>query len=320
MLFDQHTIMLAPMAGITDAVFRSLCIEKGANMTFTEMVSAKGLSYANAKTQHLLELAPNESLVSVQIFGHEPDTMAHQAQWIEHMLEDKLFSLNINMGCPAKKIASKGDGSALMRDPSLAAEIIRAVSSAVSVPVTVKFRRGYELNHDTSLSFARMAEASGAAGVIIHGRYAQQFYRGEADWDCIARAKEALCIPVVGNGDVVDGKSAQALIAHTNCDAVMVGRAAQGNPWVFRDIASVLTTGKSIPLPTVKERMDLACKHALLLSRKEGSIIIKMRKHAMSYVTGLPKATELRQAITSASTYEDFEKIFSHALSLSLRD
>lgn len=313
MLFDGRDLMLAPMAGITDTVFRALCLELGANHTYTEMVSAKGLSYANEKTKHLLDVAESETAVSVQIFGHEPNTMAEQARWIASHLQECLLTININMGCPARKITSKGDGSALMRDVSLARAIIEQVVRAVSVPVTVKFRRGFEEGRDTSLSFAQMAEAAGVAAVIVHGRYALQFYRGQADWDCIAAIKDALDIPVVGNGDVTSGMRALALRRHTNCDAIMVARAAQGNPWVFADIQSVLTTGQSAQPPSVRERMELAKRHARLMSEKEGPVIVKMRRQAMDYVHGLPQAASLRQDITHASTYEDFAAIFERA-------
>lgn len=312
-LFNERKIILAPMAGVGDEVFRQLCIEQGAQLTYTEMVSAKALSYANEKTAHLLDLAPNEDKVSVQLFGHEPETMAEQAKWVEDSMADRLFAIDINMGCPARKIAGKGDGSALMRNPALASRIIESVAKAVSCPLTVKFRRGYEEGNETAVAFAHMAEESGASAIAVHGRYAQQFYRGKADWDVIARVKQAVSIPVVGNGDVVDGESALALFAQTGCDAVMVGRGAQGNPWVFRDIASRMEGGEGYAGPTPAEKMALATRHAKLLSERSGKNIVRMRKHAMWYVAGMKDAAAVRRQINDAVTFEDFAAIFEEA-------
>ena len=238
-LFANRKIILAPMAGVGDVIFRELCRELGAQLTYTEMVSAKALSYKNKKTAHLLDLSPLEDKVTVQIFGHEPETMATQAAAIEQSLESRLFAIDINMGCPARKIAGKGDGSALMKDPHLAADIVRNVTRAVSCPVTVKFRRGYESGNETAVEFAHYMEDAGADAVAVHGRYAQQFYRGNADWNVIKQCKAQLSIPVIGNGDIVDGKSAVALLSETGCDAVMVGRGAQGNPWIFKDLSLI---------------------------------------------------------------------------------
>lgn len=309
-LFENRRIILAPMAGVGDEVFRQLCLEQGAQLTYTEMVSAKALSYANEKTAHLLDLSPLEAQVSVQIFGHEPETMASQAGWIEQSLGERLFAIDINMGCPARKIAGKGDGSALMRDPNLAAEIISAVRKAVSCPVTVKFRRGYEIGNETAVEFGKRMEDAGAWAVAVHGRYAQQFYRGKAEWDVIHRCKEALSIPVIGNGDVVDGDSACALLEETGCDAVMVGRGAQGNPWIFQDIASRLAGGPGYSGPTPAEKMALATRHAFLLSQRCGRNIVRMRKHAMWYVAGMKEASAARRELNDAVTYEDFARIF----------
>ena len=294
-MFTDRRVILAPMAGVGDEVFRQLCIEQGAQLTYTEMVSAKALSYANEKTAHLLDLAPNEDKVSVQLFGHEPATMAEQAKWVEDSLGSRLFAIDINMGCPARKIAGKGDGSALMRDPLLASRIIGSVSNAISCPLTVKFRRGYEEGNETAVEFARMAEESGAAAIAVHGRYAQQ------------------SIPVIGNGDVVDGDSAIALLGATGCDAIMVGRGAQGNPWVFRDIASKLAGGPGYAGPTPAEKMALATRHAKLLSERSGKNIVRMRKHAMWYVAGMKDAAAVRRQINDAVTYDDFASIFEEA-------
>lgn len=309
-LFENRRIILAPMAGVGDEVFRQLCLEQGAQLTYTEMVSAKALSYANEKTAHLLDLSPLEDQVSVQIFGHEPETMASQAAWIEQSLKERLFAIDINMGCPARKIAGKGDGAALMRDPSLAADIVSAVRKAVSCPVTVKFRRGYEIDNETAVEFGKRMEAAGVSAVAVHGRFAQQFYRGKADWNVIRRCKESLSIPVIGNGDVVDGKSACALLDETGCDAIMVGRGAQGNPWVFRDIASRLEGDSGYSGPTPSEKMALATRHALLLSQRCGRNIVRMRKHAMWYVAGMKEASVARRELNDAVTYEDFARIF----------
>ena len=211
-LFGKHRVLLAPMAGVSDIAFRTLCREAGADMAFTEMVSAKGLSFANEKTRHLLALADGESQVAVQLFGHEPEVMASQAAWIEDEMGESLAYLDINMGCPARKIVSKGDGSALMKKPDLAASVVRAVKGVVEHPVTVKFRRGWAEGDETASAFARRMEEAGADGVTVHGRFAEQLYRGSADWGVIARVREAVSVPVVGNGDIRSGADALSLI------------------------------------------------------------------------------------------------------------
>ena len=308
-LFGAYRVLLAPMAGVSDIALRTLCREQGADMTFTEMVSAKGLSYANEKTRHLLDLADGEDKVAVQLFGHEPATMASQAAWIEGAMGDSLAYLDINMGCPVRKIAGKGDGSALMKDPQLAAEITAAVVSAVSHPVTCKFRRGFAQGDETAPEFAKRMEQAGASAVAVHGRFAEQMYRGSADWGVIAKVKRSVSIPVVGNGDITDGDSAVRMAEQTGCDALMIARGAQGNPWIFAEVKAALE-GREYQAPSLQERLDMARRHAELLTHREGRNIVRMRKHAAWYVTGLPGAARARGMFNECVSLEDFNRVF----------
>ena len=309
-LFGAYRVILAPMAGVTDIAMRALCRELGADMTFTEMVSAKGLSFANDKTRHLLDIAEGEASVAVQLFGHEPETIAAQAAWVEGQMGEALAYLDINMGCPVRKIAGKGDGAALMNDPGLAGEIVSEASHAVSCPVTCKFRRGYHTGEETAPEFAKRMEQAGAAGVTVHGRFATQMYTGKADWGVIARVKESVSIPVVGNGDIRSGQDALRMATETGCDAVMVARGAQGNPWIFKEIQCALE-GLPYTLPTVPERLEMARRHARLLQQREGRNIVRMRKHAAWYVTGLPGAAKARGMFNACTNLEEFEAVFS---------
>lgn len=302
------------MAGVSDEVFREICLSYGAQLTYTEMVSAKALSFGNVKTRDLLTLAPSEDKVVVQIFGHEPRIMAAEAAELEQEMGDRIFSFDINMGCPARKIAGKGDGSALMRDPLLAGQIVEEMARTVQLPVTVKMRRGFETDHETAPELAHIVQESGASAVAVHGRFAQQFYQGEACWDTIARVKQAVSIPVVGNGDITSGKRARAMLDQTGCDALMVGRAAEGTPWIFSDIASYLETGVSTPAPSAEERIAVALDHARMLAERYQDNIVKMRKHAMWYLRGLYGASTARRAINDAVTFQDFKAIFEAML------
>ena len=310
-LFGRYQVILAPMAGVSDIAFRTVCREQGADLAFTEMVSAKGLSYANDKTRHLLDLAEGEDTVGVQLFGHEPDTMAREAAWIEDAMGDALAYLDINMGCPARKIVSKGDGSALMKDPELAAEIVSQVKEAVSCHVTAKFRRGWSQGDETAVEFAKRLEQAGADALTVHGRFAEQLYRGASDRSVITRVKNAVSIPVVGNGDVKCGEDAAAMMRETGCDAVMIARAAEGNPWIFAQAKAALEGKPEPEPPTALQRLSMARRHADLLSKREGRNIVRMRKHAMWYVSGLPGASKARGLFNYCTTFEDFDKVFS---------
>ncbi|WP_297631468.1 tRNA dihydrouridine synthase DusB [uncultured Slackia sp.] len=311
---DAVPVLLAPMAGVNDIAFRQLCVECGVDLTYTEMVSSKALSFANEKTRHLLDRASNESRVAVQLFGHEPDTMAREAAWVEDQMGDALAYIDINMGCPAPKIVKKGDGSALMKTPELACDIVRRVSGAVEHPVTVKFRKGYCAGEDCAVEFARMVEDAGAAAVAVHGRTAAQFYTGTADWDVIARVKHALSIPVIGNGDVKSGSDAVALVQQTGCDAVMIGRAAQGNPWLFSQVKAALCDKEEPAPPSAEQRVAMAHRHAELLSQRMGNNLVYMRKHVMWYLKGIPGAARARGDLNQCVTIEDFDAVLQRLL------
>ena len=309
-LFEKYQVILAPMAGVSDIAFRTVCREQGADLTFTEMVSAKGLSYANEKTRHLLDLAEGEDAVGVQLFGHEPETMASQAAWVEEELGASLAFIDINMGCPARKIVSKGDGSALMKDPELAASIVAAVKHATCGKVTVKFRRGWSMGDETAADFAKRLEQAGADALTVHGRFSEQLYRGAADWGAIARVKQSVSVPVVGNGDIRSGADAVDMKRETGCDAVMIARGAQGNPWIFSQVKAALNGMPEPDAPTVSQRLSMARRHARLLEAREGRNIVRMRKHAMWYVTGLPGASKARELFNYCTTLDDFESVF----------
>lgn len=277
-------LVLAPMAGVTDRAFRQICREHGAALTVTEMVSTKALCYQDKKTPALLSLAADEHPAAAQIFGHEPETMAEGARIARAVSGCDI--IDINMGCPAPKIANNGDGAALMRDPALAARVIEAVVSAVDVPVTVKFRKGWDEKSVNCVEFARMAEAAGAAAITIHGRTRAQQYSGKADWDAIRAVKQAVSIPVFANGDVAEPADAVRILEYTGADAVMIGRGALGDPWIFERANALIETGVCPPLPPFAERIGTAVQQIELAAAQKGEYIamLEARRHVNCYL------------------------------------
>lgn len=301
----DNNIILAPMAGVTDLPFRLLCSEQGAGLTCMEMVSAKAILYKNKNTEALLEIHPEEGPTSLQLFGSDPKILSEIAKQIE----ERPFSiLDINMGCPVPKVVNNGEGSALMKQPKLVGEIVSAVSKAIEKPVTVKIRKGFDEQNVNAVEIAKIAEEAGAAAVAVHGRTREQYYAGEADWEIIARVKEAVSIPVIGNGDITDGISACKMMELTGCDGVMVGRAARGNPWLFRQIIAYLRDGTVLPRPDIAEVKEMLLRHAGLQLETKGEYtgIREMRKHFAWYTTGYPNSSRLRQNVNMV---EDFETL-----------
>lgn len=300
----KNNVILAPMAGVTDLPFRVLCKEQGAGLLCMEMVSAKAIYYGSKNTEELMKISPAEMPVSLQLFGSDADIMADMAKKIE---EKPFAVLDINMGCPVPKVVNNGEGSALMKNPKLAEEIIKKMVKAVKKPVTVKIRKGFDEAHLNAVEMAKIAEASGAAAVAVHGRTREQYYAGKADWDCIRAVKEAVKIPVIGNGDVTDALSAERLLIETGCDGVMVGRAAQGNPFIFREIAEYLETGVIPPKPTPAEVRATIERHARMQMEEKGEYtgVREMRKHLSWYTVGYPNSAKYRQMINSMETMEE---------------
>lgn len=305
----DNNVFLAPMAGVTDVVFRKLCKEQDCGLTYSEMVSAKGVMYNNENTKKLLEVDKEEKKLAVQLFGSDPKVLADMAKKLEN--NDNIAFFDINMGCPAPKIVKNGDGSALMKNPKLIGEIVKTVSSSIEKPLTIKIRKGFDDQHLNALEVAKIAQENGAKAITIHGRTREQFYSGEADWDIIKILKENLDIPVIGNGDIISPEKAKQMIDYTGCDGIMIARAAQGNPWIFKRIVHYLKTGELLPKPTINEKIDLSIRHLKLLVENKGEYIgvREMRKHLGWYIKGMPKSSEIRVVINKIEESKEMENL-----------
>lgn len=310
----ENNLILAPMAGVTDLPFRLLCKEQGAGLLCMEMVSAKAILYKNKNTEELLSIDEREHPVSLQLFGSDPDIMAQ----IAHQIEERPFDiLDINMGCPVPKVVNNGDGSALMKNPILAGKIIEKTVNAVKKPVTVKIRKGFDDEHINAVEMAHIAEESGAAAIAVHGRTREQYYSGIADWEIIRKVKEAVSIPVIGNGDLTCAKDIEKMAEETGCDGFMIGRGVQGNPWLFHQILHYFETGEELKKPSFEEVTQMLLRHAAMQLEFKGEYtgIREIRKHAAWYTAGYKNSSKLRWRINEVENYEQLKALFEEALS-----
>lgn len=302
----KNNVFMAPMAGVTDKPYRTICMEMGCGLVYSEMVSAKGLFYNSANTEKLMDCESGCGPYAIQLFGSEPEIMAGMAKKIEDMPFD---IIDVNMGCPAPKIVKNGDGSALMKNVSLAGEIISAMVQSQKKPVTVKFRKGFDEETINAVEFAKAMEKAGAAAVAVHGRTREQYYSGKADWDIIKEVKKAVNIPVIGNGDITSPQTAKAMFDYTDCDAIMIGRASEGNPWIFKRITHYINTGELLPEPTNREKAETVIQHAKMLIEFKGEYIgvREMRRHLAFYTKGMPQASAMRAEINTVMNMNDIE-------------
>lgn len=301
-------LIVGPMAGVTDLPFRLLCKEQGADLIYTEMVSAKGIMYNNKNTEVLLEVEEKERPVALQLFGADPDILSEMAKRIEHRNFD---ILDINMGCPVPKVVNNGEGSALLKEPKLVGEIVKKVSRAISKPLTVKIRIGFDDTCINAVEIAKIIEQNGAAAVAVHGRTRAQYYSGKADWNIIRQVKEAVSIPVIGNGDVASPQDAKRLVDETGCDGIMIARGVRGNPWLFSQIKEYFATGIVPEKPTVDEVIEMIMRHAKLQIAFKGDYvgIREMRKHVAWYTTGYPQSAKLRHAVNEIESLEQLNDL-----------
>lgn len=304
---------LGPMAGVTDMPFRVLCKEQNCGILYTEMVSAKAILYNNKNTKELIAVEKDENPIGLQLFGSDPDIMAE----IAHRLEEGPYDfIDVNMGCPVPKIVGNGEGSALMKNPKLAGEIIGAMVKKCRKPITVKFRKGFNDENVNAVEFAKIMEANGASLVAVHGRTREQYYSGTADWEIIRKVKENVSIPVIGNGDITCAKDAKRMMEETNCDGYMIGRAARGNPWIFKECNHYLETGELLDRPTLKEVREMILRHAKMLIEFKGEYtgVREMRKHTAWYVSGMHHATDIRNKINFVESFAEMEELLMENL------
>lgn len=305
----ENNLILAPMAGVSDLPFRLLCREQGAGLVCMEMVSAKAILYKNRNTEELLTIDSKEHPVSLQLFGSDPDIISEIAKQIE---ERPFDILDLNMGCPVPKVVNNGDGSALMKNPWLAGEIIEKTARAIKKPLTVKIRKGFDDAHVNAVELAHIAQESGAAAVAVHGRTREQYYAGHADWDIIRQVKEAVSIPVIGNGDIRTPEDVAAMAEQTGCDGYMIARGAEGNPWIFRQILHYFDTGEHLARPDFSEVTEMLLRHAKMQIDCKGDYtgIREIRKHAAWYTAGYRNSSKLRGRINEVENYEQLEALF----------
>ena len=303
-----NNVFLAPMAGVTDMAYRAICKQFGCGLTYTEMVSAKGLYYKSENTNELMALAPEEQPAAIQIFGSDADILASIAVLVQAAGAD---IIDINMGCPTPKIVRNGDGSALMQKPELVAEIVKKVTAAVAIPVTVKIRKGWDENSINAVEIAQVAEQNGAKAVTVHGRTREKFYSGQADWEIIKKVKQAVRIPVIGNGDVISPETAQEMLDLTGCDAVMIGRGAEGNPWIFKRVVEYLRSGNLLSEPSYAEKVEMAIYHLKQTIELKGEVIgvKEMRKHLAWYLKGMPGSSIIKTEVFKLEKSEDVNKL-----------